>query len=68
MEQMWADVLNKPNHGKAFGVFCSQLMKIPEEYDDDKEAGKTRHLLFTPMQKERKTKQPPRNYLTKWWM
>jgi hypothetical protein len=36
-EEMWADVLTKPRQGKAWIVFRSMLMGIPEDYNDEKE-------------------------------
>jgi hypothetical protein len=33
-EEMWADVLTKPFHGKAFRVMQSKLMNCSEEYKD----------------------------------
>ena len=35
-KHIWDDVLNNPKQGNVFGVFRSHLMKVPEEYDDDK--------------------------------
>jgi hypothetical protein len=36
-EEMWADMNTKPRQGRAFIVFRSMLMGIPEDYNDEKE-------------------------------
>ena len=45
-EHMWDDVLNNTKQGKAFMAFHSNFMNVNEGYDDEKEAGKTNHVLF----------------------
>lgn len=36
-EEMWANVLTKPRQGRAWILFRSMLMGIPEDYNDNKE-------------------------------
>ena len=43
---MWTDGLNNPKQGKAFRVFFSDFIRVPEEYDDYKERVKTHRLLL----------------------
>ena len=39
-EGMWADILTKPLHGKAFRVMRSNLMNCDENYFENEEAGR----------------------------
>ena len=45
-DQMWSNVLAKPHQGKAYCIFCSHIMNVPEDYDNDMERSKTRPLLL----------------------
>ena len=48
---MWCDVLTKPKQGSILRKFKDNLMKIPQEYDDDAEHLRTHPLL---LQKKRR--------------
>jgi hypothetical protein len=41
-EGMWADILTKPLHGKAFRVMRSKLMNCEEDYFENEETEKER--------------------------
>ena len=40
-DQMWSDILTKPKQGKGFRVDWSDLMNVPEDYDDEEERQRT---------------------------
>ena len=51
-EQMWTDVLNKPEQGTPFRKDRAALMNVPVEYDDEVERKRTHPKLLPKSEQE----------------
>ena len=50
---MQSDMLTKPQQGKAFREFCSHLMNVPKNYDDEVERLNTHPDLLSEIKDEK---------------
>ena len=53
MDNMWANMNNKPTQGKLFWLRRSKVMGVPVDYDDDVKRRNTHPLLIPPQEAER---------------
>ena len=59
-EQMWCDILNKPNQGALYGLYHSHLINVPVYYDDEVKR-KSEHPALLNNRQDNKIKVPTCN-------